>query len=93
MEIEAIYITAYLKKLDFSPVKYCVKFKVALLVFKCLNNFAPVEVLLSLERLSYEALDLLMILSDEDRRCELLMSLMTNTSTNAEIIFQYMYPM
>ena len=31
----------YLKKLHFLPVVYRIKFKVALLVFKCINNLAP----------------------------------------------------
>jgi ribonuclease P/MRP protein subunit RPP40 len=34
-------IMPYLKRLHFLPVKYRIKFKVALLVFKCLNGFAP----------------------------------------------------
>ena len=34
-------ITPYLKKLHFLPVRFRIKFKVALLVFKCLNNLAP----------------------------------------------------
>ena len=34
-------ITPYLKKLHFLPVKFRIKFKVALLVFKCLNNISP----------------------------------------------------
>ena len=31
----------YLKKLHFLPVRFRIKFKIALLVFKCLNNMAP----------------------------------------------------
>ena len=34
-------ITPYLKRLHFLPVKFRIKFKIALLVFKCLNNLAP----------------------------------------------------
>ena len=34
-------ITPYLKKLHFLPVKYRIQYKIALLVFKCLNNIAP----------------------------------------------------
>ena len=34
-------IMPYLKKLHFLPVRYRIKFKIALLVFKCLNNLAP----------------------------------------------------
>ena len=34
-------MTPYLKKLHFLPVRYRIKYKVALLVFKCLNNLAP----------------------------------------------------
>ena len=34
-------IMPYLKKLHFLPVRYRIKFKIALLVFKCLNNIAP----------------------------------------------------
>ena len=34
-------ITPYLKKLHFLPVHYRIKFKIALMVFKCLNNLAP----------------------------------------------------
>jgi len=34
-------IMPYLKRLHFLPVKYHIRFKVALLVFKCLNGFAP----------------------------------------------------
>ena len=35
------HIMPYLKKLHFLPVHYRVKFKIALLVFKCINNIAP----------------------------------------------------
>ena len=35
-------ISPYLKKLHFLPVRYRIKFKVALLVFKCVNNLAPI---------------------------------------------------
>ena len=31
----------YLKKLHFLPVKFRIQFKIALLVFKCINNIAP----------------------------------------------------
>ena len=34
-------ITPYLKQLHFLPVKFRIKFKIAYMVFKCLNNFAP----------------------------------------------------
>ena len=34
-------IMPLLKKLHFLPVKYRIQFKVAMLVFKCLNNMAP----------------------------------------------------
>ena len=34
-------MTPFLKKLHFLPVRYRIKYKVALLVFKCLNNMAP----------------------------------------------------
>ena len=34
-------ISPYLKKLHFLPVLYRIQFKVALLVFKCINNLAP----------------------------------------------------
>ena len=34
-------ITPYLKMLHFLPVNYRLKFKISLLVFKCLNNMAP----------------------------------------------------
>ena len=34
-------LTPYLKELHFLPVRYRIKYKVALLVFKCLNNIAP----------------------------------------------------
>ena len=34
-------IMPYLKKLHFLPVKFRIDFKIALLVFKCLNNIAP----------------------------------------------------
>ena len=34
-------ISPYLKKLHFLPVIYRIQFKVALLVFKCINNLAP----------------------------------------------------
>ena len=35
------HITPFLKKLHFLPVKYRIRFKITLLVFKCLNNMAP----------------------------------------------------
>ena len=35
------HIKPYLKKLHFLPVEYRIKFKISLLVFKCLNNLAP----------------------------------------------------
>ena len=35
------HIKPYLKKLFFLPVEYRIKFKIPLLVFKCLNNLAP----------------------------------------------------
>ena len=35
------HITPYLKKLHFLPVRFRIKYKIALLVFKCLNNIAP----------------------------------------------------
>ena len=34
-------ITPYLKQLHFLPVRYRVQFKLALLVYKCINNIAP----------------------------------------------------
>ncbi len=34
-------ITPYLKQLHFLPVRYRIKYKIALLVFKCVNNMAP----------------------------------------------------
>ena len=34
-------ISPYLKKVHFLPIAYRIKFKVALMVFKCLNNLAP----------------------------------------------------
>ena len=34
-------ITPYLKRLHFLPVRYRIKFKIALIVFKCINNIAP----------------------------------------------------
>ena len=34
-------ISPYLKKLHFLPVRYRIQYKIALLVFKCLNNIAP----------------------------------------------------
>ena len=34
-------ITPYLKELHFLPVRYRIKYKIALLVFKCMNNSAP----------------------------------------------------
>jgi len=34
-------VTPYLKKLHFLPVRWRIKFKIALLVFKCINNLAP----------------------------------------------------
>lgn len=35
------HIKPYLKKLHFLPVEYRIKFKISMLVFKCLNNMAP----------------------------------------------------
>ena len=35
------HIMPYLKLLHFLPIRYRIKFKTALLVFKCLNNLAP----------------------------------------------------
>ena len=35
------HITPYLKKLHFLPIKQRIKFKIALLVYKCINNIAP----------------------------------------------------
>lgn len=35
------HISPYLKEVHFLPVRYRIKFKIALLVFKCLNNIAP----------------------------------------------------
>ena len=35
------HISPYLKKLHFLPVRYRIKYKIALLVFKCINNLAP----------------------------------------------------
>ena len=35
------HIMPYLKKLHFLPIRFRIKFKAALLVFKCLNNIAP----------------------------------------------------
>ena len=35
------HITPYLKKLHFLPVRFRIMYKVALLVYKCLNNLAP----------------------------------------------------
>ena len=35
------HVTELLKKVHFLPVMYRVSFKIALLVFKCLNNMAP----------------------------------------------------
>ena len=34
-------ITPYLQRLHFLPVLYRIKFKIALLTFKCINNMAP----------------------------------------------------
>ena len=34
-------ITPYLKEIHFLPVRYRICYKIALLVFKCLNNIAP----------------------------------------------------
>ena len=34
-------ITPYLKELHFLPIRFRIKYKIALLVFKCLNNMAP----------------------------------------------------
>ena len=34
-------LSPYLKKLHFLPIRYRIKYKIALLVFKCLNNIAP----------------------------------------------------
>ena len=35
-------VTPYLKELHFLPVKYRIMFKTAMMVFKCLNNIAPI---------------------------------------------------
>ena len=35
------HIMPYLKKLHFLPVHYRIKFKISLLMFKCINNIAP----------------------------------------------------
>ena len=35
------HIMPYLKQLHFLPIRFRIKFKAALLVFKCLNNMAP----------------------------------------------------
>ena len=34
-------VTPYLKKLHFLPVRYRIRYKIAMMVFKCINNFAP----------------------------------------------------
>ena len=34
-------ITPYLKELHFLPVRFRIKYKIALMVFKCLNDLAP----------------------------------------------------
>ena len=34
-------VTPYLKELHFLPVRFRIKYKIALLVFKCINNLAP----------------------------------------------------
>ena len=34
-------ITPYLKRLNFLPVKFRIQYKIALMVFKCINNIAP----------------------------------------------------
>ena len=34
-------ISPYLKKLHFLPIRFRIKYKIALLVFKCINNLAP----------------------------------------------------
>lgn len=36
------HIMPYLQKLHFLPIKFRIRFKIALMVFKCLNNMAPV---------------------------------------------------
>ena len=35
------HISPYLERLHFLPVRYRIMYKIALLVFKCLNNIAP----------------------------------------------------
>ena len=35
------HIKPYLKRIHFLPVEYRIKFKISLIVFKCLNNIAP----------------------------------------------------
>ena len=36
-----VSVLPYLKKLHFLPVRYRIRFKICLLVFKCINNVAP----------------------------------------------------
>ena len=36
-----VSITPYMKKLHFLPVRFRIKFKLCLLVFKCINDLAP----------------------------------------------------
>ena len=36
------HITPYLKVLHFLPVEYRIKFKIALMAYRCINNFAPI---------------------------------------------------
>ena len=38
---QALLLQPHLKRLHFLPVRFRIKFKIALLVFKCLNNLAP----------------------------------------------------
>ena len=48
MDFEPLYgrkskepVLPYLKKLHFLPVRYRIRYKICLLVFKCINNIAP----------------------------------------------------
>ena len=72
-------VTPYLMKLHFLPVAYRIQFKIALLVFKCLNNIAPVYLnsLIKLRtpnvnsvRLDNDFFKLESILSINVKRCE-----------------------
>ena len=36
-----MHMLPYLKRLHFLPVKFCIKFKIALLTHKCLHGYAP----------------------------------------------------